>query len=237
MGRQPGPWPGYCKGSSSPVLTDRERHTRILLATGNPAKQDALRDLLEGLPLTPVSPVDIDLNADPDETGDTHEAIAIEKAVEWSRLSGMLAIATDGGLVVPALGPNWESRYTHRFAGLAADDDERRSRLLELLSPLTSAAREASWVEALAVADRGRPLKSWELRGGSGFITETEAVGPHPQGFWVFPLWYFPAVGKYYNELTAAEKETLGDHWTTLKGLVRSYFLEEFPRRGTTSHE
>ena len=209
-------------------MADRDRHTRILLATGNSAKQDALRDLLEGLPLALVSPADIDINADPDETGDSHEAIAIEKAVEWSRLSGMLAIASDGGLVVPALGHNWESRYTHRFAGPAADDDERRGRLLKLLAPLESASREASWVEALAVADRGRPLKSWELRGGSGFIAETVASGPHAEGFWVFPLWYFPALGKYYNELTAAEKETLGDHWTTLKSLVQAYFCEEF---------
>lgn len=218
-------------------MTDRDCHIRILLATGNSAKQDALRDLLEGLPLTPVSPADIDLNADPDETGDTHEAIAIEKAAEWSRLSGMLAIASDGGLVVPALGHNWESRYTHRFAGPAANDDERRRRLLELLAPFKSAAREASWVEALAVADRGRPLKSWELRGGSGVIAETAAVGPHTDGFWVFPLWHFPSLGKFYNELTIAEKETLGDHWATLKSLVQRYFLEEFPRRETKSHE
>lgn len=218
-------------------MTDRDRHTRILLATGNSAKQDALRDLLEGLPLTPVSPADIDLNADPDETGDTHEGIAIAKAVEWSRLSGMLAIASDGGLVVPALGHNWESRYTHRFAGPAANDDERRRRLLELLAPFKSAAREASWVEALAVADRGRPLKSWELKGGSGVIAETVAVGPHAEGFWVFPLWHFPSLGKFYNELTIAEKETVGDHWARLKILVQGYFLEEFPRRETKSHE
>lgn len=202
--------------------------TPVLLATGNPAKQEALRGLLEGLPLRPVTPGELGIEADPDETAETHEAIAVEKAVTWSRIAGLLAIASDGGLIVPALGHNWESRYTHRFAGPAADDDERRRRLLELLEAKTGKEREASWVEALAVADSGRPLKSWELRGGQGVISRTMEPGIHSAGFWVFSLWYFPELGKYYNQLTDLEKESLGDHWATLKQLVRTYFLEEF---------
>lgn len=205
--------------------------TPILLATGNPAKQLALRDLLEGLPLKPVTPAELGLSADPEESAETHEAIAIEKAVEWSRLAGMLAIASDGGLVVPSLGANWESRYTHRFAGPAADDEERRCRLLELLENATGAQREASWVEALAIADLERPLKSWELKGGSGIIAREAEPGPYAPGFWVFPLWYFPFLGKYYNQLSNAEKEALGDHWTALKGLVREYFVEDYSFR------
>ena len=199
----------------------------ILLATGNPAKQRALRGLLEGLDLRPVSPDDLGIEADPEETADTHEAIAVEKAVEWSRLAGMLAIASDGGLVIPSLGLNWESRYTHRFAGPAADDEERRSRLLEILSENSGGERAASWVEALAVADSGAPLKSWELKGGEGIIADEPQPGPHSPGFWVFPLWYFPALGKYYNQLTDSEKEAIGDHWVTLRTLVQDYFTNE----------
>lgn len=203
--------------------------TPILLATGNPAKQQALRGLLEGLWLNPVTPLDLGISADPDETADTHEAIAVEKAVEWSRLAGMMAIASDGGLVVPALGANWESRYTHRFAGPAADDDERRRRLLQLLDEADCARREASWVEALAIADSGRPLKSWELKGGSGIIARQMEPGPHAPGFWVFPLWYFPHLGKYYNQLLDSEKEEMGDHWAALKRLVRDFIQQEYP--------
>lgn len=196
----------------------------ILLATGNPAKQIALCDLLEGLPLKPVTPADLGISADPEETADTHQAIAVEKAVEWSRQAGMLAVASDGGLVVPWLGPNWESRYTHRFAGPAADDDERRIRLLALLEHAAGSEREASWVEALAVADSGKALKSWELKGGSGVIALEAAPGPHAPGFWVFPLWYFPEIGKFYDQLSEAERESLGDHWSGLRQVVRQYF-------------
>ena len=202
--------------------------TPILLATGNPAKQRALRDLLEGLPLKPVTPAELGLSADPEETAETHEDIAVEKAVEWSRLAGMLSIASDGGLVVPFLGPNWESRYTHRFAGPAADDVERRSRLTQLLENATGGERQASWVEALAIADSGMPLKSWELTGGNGVIAASAEPGPHAPGFWVFPLWYFPELGKYYNQLSGTEKDSLGDHWARLKRLVRDYFEGEY---------
>ena len=87
-------------------------------------------------------------------------------------------------------------------------------------------------MEALAVADSGRPLKSWELKGGSGSIAEMPERGPLTPGFRVFPLWYFPKLGKYYNQLTDGEKEALGDHWATLRKLVHRYFLEEYLRAG-----
>ena len=209
-------------------MADSKVPTPILLATGNPAKQQSLRVLLEGLPVKPVTHAGLGLTADPDETADTHEAIAVEKAVEWSRLAGMLVIATDGGLVVPFLGANWESRYTHRFAGPAADDHERRRRLLHLLDDASGEQREASWVEALAIADSGKPLKSWELRGSSGVIAREAEPGPYAPGFWVFPLWRFPQLGKYYNQLTDEERESLGDHWARLRLLVRDYFTGEF---------
>ena len=202
--------------------------TPILLATGNPAKQRALSDLLEDLPLKPVTPAELGLSADPEETAETHEDIAVEKAVAWSRLAGMLSIASDGGLVVPFLGPNWESRYTHRFAGPAADDEERRGSLAQLMETATGGERQASWVEALAIADSGGPLKSWELNGGTGVIARSAEPGPHEPGFWVFPLWYFPELGKYYNQLSGEEKNSLGDHWATLRRLVREYFEHEF---------
>lgn len=196
----------------------------ILLATGNPAKQDALRQLLAGLPLTPIAPAALGLAAfDPAETGATHRQIAADKADQWSNQTDLLTIATDGGLVVPALGDNWESRYTHRFAGPAADDAERRRSLLELLQPYTGPQRQASWVEALAIARHGQILHSWELAGGSGVIAREAQPGPHPPGFWVFPLWYFPQYGKYYNQLTAGEKAALGDHWAALRERVKEW--------------
>ena len=73
------------------------RNSPILLGTGNPSKQNSLRWLLEDLPLAPMTPSQLGLAEAPDERGDTHQEIAIAKALDWSRSGSMLAIATDGG--------------------------------------------------------------------------------------------------------------------------------------------
>lgn len=202
----------------------------VLLGTTNTAKQRTLRWLLEGLPFSPVTPQELGLDAVPEEEGDTHEAIARAKSRHWSLAGGMLAVASDGGLKLPALGSRWESRYTHRFAGPEADDVERLRRLLELMRPFHGSEREASWVEAVAVADRGRVLVSWELKGATGVVAEAVGAGPHVPGFWAFSAWYFPQLGKGYNQLSPEEREDLEDHWVRLRRLAQRFFRAYFVR-------
>ncbi len=230
---RPVPWRASSDLESDSTLPGRRTNqTSILLATGNPAKQRMLAWLLEDTGLAQVNPQQLGLDGVPDERGDTHLAVARDKAAQWSRSGSTLAIASDGGLVIPALGQGWESLYTHRFAGAGADDYERAKRLLELMEPYRGAKREASWIEALAIADRGRVLASWELRGATGVIAESTAGDMDARGFWAFSLWLIPKFGKRYSDLNASELESLDDHWTRLRYLVRRYFQSVFvPRR------
>ena len=203
-------------------------HPVVLLGTGNGDKQRMLGWLLEGLPVRPVTPAEWGVSVDADESGESHRTIAEAKAAEWSRAAGgIMAMASDGGLVAPALGANWESRYTRRFAGPAADDGERQRRLLELLEPYAGADRNAAFVEALAIAEEGRIIASWEVSGATGRIVESlddAGDATDGSGFWVFPLWYFAEYGRTYDRLTESERAALGDHWHTLRGLVRAEF-------------
>ena len=217
-------------------LSSTSGQTPILLATGNPAKQQMLRWLVEGLALTPTTPEELGLDASPGEEGDTHQAIARHKAQQYSLAGSTLAIASDGGLVLPALGDRWQSRYTHRFAGPAADDAERVRRLLQLMEPYKGTDREASWLEGLAIARRGKVLASWELQGGTGVIAEapsdtTGAPGDTP-GFWAFSIWYFPQFGKTYSQLSTSQRESMDDHWGRLRQLVHRYFNSYFVTAG-----
>ncbi len=196
--------------------------TPILLATGNRDKQDEFRRILQGLPIRQVTPAQAGVSSVPDEAGDTHEAIARDKAAQWSAAASMLAIASDGGLVIPALGPRWESRYTHRFAGPAADNTQRLARLLELMRPFRGEHRQATWVEALAIADRGRVLASWEVSGGVGYLDEEPPAGTLPE-FWVFSVWRFPQFEATYSQLTNEQRQVTGGHWDRLGRLVRRY--------------
>lgn len=204
--------------------------TPILLATGNRDKQNEFRRMLCGLPFSPVTPGELGLTGVPDEVGDTHEAIARDKAAKWSSAASSLAIASDGGLVIPALGPRWESRYTRRFAGPAADNDERLARLLELMQPYRGEDRRATWVEAVAIADRGRVLVSWELTGGVGYLEEEGPEGPLPE-FWVFSVWRFPQFGATYNRLNPEQRLSIDDHWLRLGRLVRRYLTSTYVSR------
>ena len=209
-------------------LPPHKSNLPILLATTNPAKVQTFRRLLEGLPLSPMTPAQLGLEDVPPEEGDTHEAIARSKAELWSLAGSMLAIASDGGLVLPALGDRWESRYTHRFAGPAADDADRLARLLELMRPFQGTDREASWREAVAIAHRGRSLISWELKGGTGLIAARPGDAYQIPGFWAFSVWYFPQFGKAYPQLSPEERDSLDDHWTRLRQLVQRYFRFHF---------
>jgi len=205
------------------------KQTPILLATSNPDKQRAFRRLLEGLPLDLVTPQDLNLSSVPDEQGDNHHEVARRKAQVWSQTGSMLAVASDGGLVIPALGGDWQSLYTHRFAGDAATDADRVDALLELLRPYRGAERRASWTESLAIAHRGRVLASWEVHGATGAISEkAPAETQSAHGFWVFSMWEFPQLGKSYRQLSPQQLESLDDHWFRLKELVRRFFQGHF---------
>ncbi len=200
---------------------------KVLLATTNPAKLERLKWILEGLDLETATPDGISLHPEPpQETGATHEENARLKAEFWSKVASMPALASDGGLVVPAFGERWESLLTRRFAGEEAADEARLDRLLDMMAPFSGSQRTASWVEALAVADKGRTLASWSVKGATGVLADSTGHGPVVPGFWVFSLWYFPHLGKTYNELTEAEKEGLNDHWSQLKSLVEGFFQE-----------
>lgn len=199
-------------------------NTPILLGTGNPSKQDTLLWLLQGLPLVPTTPAQLGSPEAPVERGHTHQEIAIAKAQDWSSYGSMMAIASDGGLVVPALGDKWQSLYTHRFAGPEATNAQRLERLLEMMRPFYGDQRRATWVEAVALAVGGELLASWELTGATGFIADEPATVPEGSGFWVFSAWYFPAVGKTYSQLSQEQREGLNDHWAQLRARVQEYF-------------
>ena len=199
----------------------------ILLATGNSDKQQAFRSLLNGLSFNPVTPAEIGASASTTEDGATHEAIAIEKALAWSDAGSTLAIASDGGLVIPSLGSAWQSRHTRRFSGPDVNDSQRVDDLVELMEPFSGEERNASWAEALAIAYKGRLIAAWAVLGASGEIARTKPTVPIPE-FWVFTIWNFPQLGKSYNQLTPEELLSLNDHWTRLNRLVRRFFQSIF---------
>jgi XTP/dITP diphosphohydrolase len=140
---------------------------RLLVATRSRHKLRELHDLL-GVPdsVELLSPDDLGLEGEPEETGETFEANARLKARYYARLSGLPTLADDSGLEVDALdgGPGVRTR---RFAGPDATDQSNNEKLLRVLSGLPAARRGARYVCVLALALPGEAGP----RGGLGTVT------------------------------------------------------------------
>jgi inosine/xanthosine triphosphate pyrophosphatase family protein len=196
---------------------------RLFVGTTNPAKADRLRRAIADWPFETLGPEDLPVPVDlPPEMGSSHLEIAVEKALAWSRATGLLTIASDGGLAIPALGASWNSLTTRRSAGPSADDQQRIRRLVELMDPHTGDSRRASWSESVAVVKAPVTLASWQVEGPTGFLSRR----PSPisiDGFWAASLWYFPEFGKAYTELSDSELEAVGDPWVRLTRVIQEW--------------
>jgi inosine/xanthosine triphosphate pyrophosphatase family protein len=195
----------------------------ILLATGNTAKQSKLRWLIDGLGFEAVTPRALGLDFDPPEHGATHQEIAASKALAWADRSGLLAIASDGGLQIPALGAAWNSLFTRRAAGDVSDDYARADHLLDLMRGKTGPERDAFKYEAVAVARPGELLGAWEAHGAIGRIVEGYDPDKIVGGFWLPALIVASRFGKVVADLTPEESDQIEDGWNELRGLVRPF--------------
>ncbi len=195
---------------------------KLLIATTNAAKAARLAELcaIPGIDLEHASSAD----AGPvvQETATSHLGDATLKAVEWSRMERGAAIASDGGLAIPALGDHWESLVTRRSTGGDVSDEEHATRLLRRMRNLEGVERSAYWIEAIAVANEGKLVGAWEAKGLDGFIAEAYTGQPNgPAGFWIEGLWHARGSGQLLRLFSPADRIAAGDPWAKLAAPVR----------------
>jgi hypothetical protein len=201
---------------------------RLIAATRNRAKLREVARLVAGL--ADVAPLPVDLEGDPEE-GSSCAANAIAKAVYWSRRidRGEMIVATDGGLVIPALGDRWDPVRTRRFAGAARSDLDRANALLALAADLPDDRRAILWEESLALARDGVLLACWQAASEPGFLARDvdPAAVAAGNGFWIPALWICPeADGRRLAELSPAELAARSDHWSRLGIDLRAYLRD-----------
>jgi XTP/dITP diphosphohydrolase len=139
---------------------------RLLVATRSRHKLRELHDLLAVPPeVELVSPDDLGIEGEPEETGETFETNARLKARWYARLSGLPTLADDSGLEVDSLdgGPGVRTR---RYAGPDATDEANNAKLLRELAGLPPERRGARYVCVLALALPGEVGP----RGGLGTV-------------------------------------------------------------------
>ena len=125
---------------------------RLLVATRSRHKLRELRELLDlGNDVELVSPDDVGIEGEPDETGATFETNARIKARYYAERGRLPTLADDSGLEVDALGGG-PGVYTRRYAGTDATDADNNAKLLRELSGLPADRRGGRYVCVLALA-------------------------------------------------------------------------------------
>jgi XTP/dITP diphosphohydrolase len=126
---------------------------------------------------------------------------AAGKALFYSRVAEGVVIADDSGLVVPALG-GAPGVHSARYAGADATDEDRVQKVLGEMRGKTGEDRRAQFVCVVAVAEAGK-MRGLFSASAEGILLE-EPRGR--DGFGYDPIFYFPALGKTYAEISREEK-------------------------------
>lgn len=197
---------------------------KLILATTNPHKITKLRQIFAQY-FSDIAPQDKGI--DVEENSKTFRENAEKKAIEVSNIYHCHAVATDGGVLIPALGDNWNGLLTKRFIGRSdATDFDRIEALLELMKNKKGSDRAILWNEAIALADDGELLFSTQVEGDRGEIQETYNPEQYQPGIWQCTVTCYPQFGgKNFFELDKEERKYSEISWIRLEEAVRSYLF------------
>jgi XTP/dITP diphosphohydrolase len=200
---------------------------RVLIATSNPGKLRDFAGAAAAHGIVVAALPDFDSLPTVREDGPTFEDNARKKAEHYSRFApGEIVLADDSGLEVDALGgaPGvLSARYAAAWPGGNADDRANNARLLRELSH--AAERTARFVCAIAAARGGQTLETFRGEARGCILDSPRGSG----GFGYDPLFFFPALGKTFAELTPEEKAGVSH-----RGAAFRRFLEWYERDPAT---
>ena len=186
---------------------------RFVLATHNPGKLREMGEILKDFGIEVVSPRDLGITVDVEETGTTFAENAMLKAKAICKAAGLPAIADDSGLCVDALG-GAPGVYSARYGGEGLDD---KGRYMLLLSSLRGApTRAAHFACAVACA-----FPNGDTLTAEGRCDGSIAYAPLGEGgFGYDPVFLLPGTGKTFGQLTQEEKSAVSHRGRALKDFV-----------------
>ncbi len=195
---------------------------KFVLATHNPGKLKEMGGILSGLGVEVVSPKDVGVSVDVEETGMTFAENAMLKAKAICAETGLPAIADDSGLCVDALngGPGV---YSARYGGEGLDDRGRYTLLLN--SMRGQPTRAAHFACAIACA-----FPNGDTLTAEGRCDGTIAFAPMgTDGFGYDPVFFVPEKAKTFAQLSAEEKNAISHRGRALQKFAAE--LETYLKR------
>jgi XTP/dITP diphosphohydrolase len=182
---------------------------RLVIGTNNPGKLREFRELLAGCGFELVTPREIGVKFDPEETGDTFEANATIKAIDAAQATGLPALADDSGIEIDALGGR-PGIYSARYAGGDRMDpsisEERQLEIvLDEMRGVPDEQRTARFRCVIAIAEPGGGVKYAE----GVFEGQIAHDARGENGFGYDPIFLLPERGVTSGELPREEKNRI----------------------------
>lgn len=193
---------------------------KLLIATGNPHKVEAIQRILGDAPFELVTLSEFPDIEEPEETGTTFLANALLKSRYYCQATGLPALADDSGLEVDAMDGR-PGVYSARFAGGDTPHSVKMAKVLELLADVPEEKRTARFrcVAAITFPD-GKELHA------DGSMEGVIAPAPSGSGgFGYDPIVYLPELGQTVAEISSAEKDRLSHRGKAFRALI-SQLLE-----------
>lgn len=182
---------------------------KFVLATHNPNKIREMGAILGQFGVEVVSPKELGITVDVEETGSTFAENAMLKAKAICELAKLPAIADDSGLCVDALN-GAPGVYSARYGGL--DDDVARYRLL--LENLRGAGTRAAHFHTSVVCC----FPNGDMLEAEGDCHGTIAYAPQGEnGFGYDPVFFVPELRKTFAQLTPEEKNAISHRGVALR--------------------
>ncbi len=188
---------------------------KIVLATHNQGKIREFREAFAelGWEAEPISAI-ADL-PDPEETGETFEENALQKARCYAAEVGLPVLSDDSGIIADALGDR-PGIYSARYAGCHGDDEANNQKLIRELAPYHGDERKGRYVCVVALVwPDGRAVTA---RGECEGIIRDFYAGTG--GFGYDPLFFLPELGKTMAELPLEEKNRISHRGRALRALI-----------------
>ena len=186
---------------------------KYVLASHNPGKIREMSAILSQYGVEVVSPRELGITVDVEETGTTFAENAMLKAKAICAAAKLPAIADDSGLCVDALngGPGV---YSARYGGEGLDDKGRYMLLLNNMRGQTT--RAAHFACAIACA-----FPNGDTLTAEGRCDGTIAFAPMGEGgFGYDPVFFVPEKAKTFGQLTAEEKSAISHRGRALESFV-----------------
>jgi XTP/dITP diphosphohydrolase len=191
---------------------------RWVIASSNHHKVKEFQQILEPLGVHLVTPAELNLSLEVEETGQTFAANAELKARAWAAATGLPAVADDSGLEIDALG-GAPGVYSARYAGPLAGDSANNARMVRDLQALGLTGSTARYRCAIALVDTTRTPDLVMVDGCLEGHVVTSAAGAG--GFGYDPYFVMPD-GRHLAQWTADEKNAVSHRGQALRALLKA---------------